>query len=116
MPTCKAGFKSCKFKGQRKQWVAHCVRCGRRSADADWMLGIKERSGGHHGLSWGLREAKKLFGEWGVCLRAERIVRVGRFTKSPFGPPPWPIEIYGEGANVDEALAAARESRRTEER
>jgi hypothetical protein len=43
MPACAKGFKSCKFKGARGQWIAHCARCGRRSADADWKLGIKPR-------------------------------------------------------------------------
>lgn len=38
MPTCAAGFNSCRFKDEAGAWAPNCARCGRLSWDARWKL------------------------------------------------------------------------------
>jgi len=51
--------------------------------------------------------ATKLLGPWAVAYCERDSFVIGRLTRDPNAPPPWPVDIYGTGNTWQEALQMA---------
>lgn len=102
-------FRSHRFKDYAtNQPTETCVRCGKVHADVARKIPAQTERPVIR-MREAHRQAVRLLGVWAMVSHDASGWKVGKFLRAPWvGSPPWPWEVWGQGATFEDAMAEAR--------